>query len=143
MQDAADDLVQRLKHGDSEERRVALALIGTHRYLRLIDHVVAVLATDYDPDVRAMAAWTLDWLSSADSLPALLEALYDTSFGVRAGAGQGLVHLAQRLTPALVVPEVVDVLEDDDYPEARRMAYLVLQRIDDPAARQAVKNYRE
>jgi HEAT repeat protein len=143
MEYSPDDLLQRLNNSDPDERRVALALIGRMRYHALLEHVVTAMITDFDADVRAMAAWTLDLMSSADTIPALIDAMHDASFGVRSNAGWALVHLAQRLTPAMVVPDVIDVLEEDDYPEARRMAYLVLQRIDDADARRAVEDYRE
>lgn len=141
MKRSPTQILKQLKSSDPRDRTVALVLIGRSRLSVLSKEVVQVLEADADPDVRAMAAWTLDLLGLADTIPALLTALYDPYFGVRSNAGWALVHLAHRLFPQLVLPELIDILQDEAHADARQMAYLVLIRIGGREARQAIELY--
>ncbi len=141
MRRSPTQILKQLKSDDPRDRTVALVLIGRARLLDLSPDIIAVLEGDDEPDVRAMAAWTLDLLGVADAVPTLLAALYDPDFGVRSNAGWALVHLARRLVPQVVLPEVIDVLKDEAHPDARQMAYLVLIRIGGRDARQAIEQY--
>jgi HEAT repeat protein len=136
-----EDIYQRMKSRNADERRIAMILIGKARKHELLADVIATLKHDIDGEVRETAAWALDLLGSVDAIPALVEAMYDAVFGVRSNAGWALVHLAQRVIPQLVIPEVVDVLKDREHEAAREMAYLVLVNINDDAARQAIKTH--
>ena len=111
MKRSPDEILSLLESDDSRERVVALVLIGRRRFLHVVEHVEAVMLFDQDNEVRSMAAWTLDVLGVPDSVPSLIQALHDPSFGVRSNAGWALVHLAQRLMFNLVVPDVIEVLE--------------------------------
>ena len=130
-----------IKSRNPDERRVAMVMIGKARYHNMLDDVIHTMQHDIDNEVRAMAAWSLDLLGNAEAVPALVDAMYDTWFGVRSNAGWALVHLAKRLLPQLVLPDVIDVLQDKDNHHAREMAYLVLTNIDDEAARQAIEQH--
>jgi HEAT repeat protein len=136
-----DDLVNQLHSTDPQDRLLAVVTIGRERMYTCIRYVEAAL-NDQNPEVRAMAMWALDLLGSPSTVPVLLRALYDRSFDVRSNAGWGLVHLAQRMIPALVVPELIDILRDEDnYQDARQMAYLVLSRIGGEDAESAIRQY--
>jgi HEAT repeat protein len=140
MTDTLQQVLVRLKSTNPKERSLALVIIGRERF-----HAAADQATDalHDPDheVRAMAAWALDLLGSPITIPALIEALHDSVFDVRSNAGWALVHIAQRIFPALVVPEVVPILRDESNRDARQMAYLVLLHIGGEAAESAIEQY--
>ena len=136
------DMVERLLSSPSpEERRMALITLGKLRYHRLVARVMSILQEDHDTEVRAMAAWTLDILSTPEAVPSLVQAMYDNDFGVRSNAGWALVHLASRMYPPMLLPEVIDVLYDQAHPDAQQMAYLVLKRIDHEDARRAIRDY--
>lgn len=131
----------RLKSSRPADRRIAAILIGKARLFDWIPKLIYLLREDPDKSVREMAAYALDLLSAPTSIPSLIAALYDDAFGVRSGAGWALVHLSERFTPQLVVPDVIEVLCDQDYPHAQEMAYLVLSRIPDDAAADAIQQY--
>lgn len=136
------DIIRRLRSSSPDDRRVGVIMIGKGRVYSLFDHLVAAMKHDLDADVRAMAAWGVDLMSTAEAVPELIEALYDESFGVRSNAGWALVHLSQRFMPEIVVPDVIDVLKsDDDAAHARQMAYLILNNINTDAARAAIRDY--
>lgn len=137
----SEEIQKRLKSRHPDERRVAMILIGKARRHDMLLDVISVMKNDIDDEVREMAAWSLDLLGNAEAIPALVEAMYDPTFGVRSNAGWALVHLAQRIMPQLVVPDMIDVLTDKEHEHAREMAYLVLVNIKDDTARQAIKHH--
>lgn len=136
-----EDVLSRLESENPGDRRVAMVMIGKARMHPLKSAVVEALQTDDDAEVRSMAAWSLDLIGDAHTVPALVEALYDPVFSVRSNAGWALVHLARRYVPQLVLPDVVDVLRDKGNPHAREMAYLVLANIHHPDSRAAIETY--
>lgn len=136
-----DSIRRRLNSDRPDERRVGMVMIGKSRRHSMMKALIDGLKHDDDAEVRAMAAWSLDLLGSVDAVPALVEAMYDTSFSVRSNAGWALVHLAQRIMPEVILPEVVDVLKDESYFPARQMAYLVLSHINHDEARKAIRKY--
>jgi HEAT repeat protein len=135
-----EDLLKQLNSSNSRDQVVALVTIGQERRYSAIPQVVATLK-DRHHEVRAMAAWALDLLRSPETVPALIEALHDPVFEVRSNAGWALVHLAQRVFPNLVLPDVIDVLKDDDNEDARQMAYLVLLHVGGAEAEDAINQY--
>lgn len=141
MKQPLSTIMRQLKSENPSERTVALVLIGKMRVHSVIHEVVSLLELDHDEEVRAMAAWTLDLLGSPEVIPVLVSAMYDKSFGVRSNAGWALVHLAHRMMPSLVVPEVIEVLKDSKHYDARQMAYLILTRIGGKEASDAIKLY--
>lgn len=141
MRYSLEDILNRLESDQASDRRVAMVMIGKARLYNLLDVVVATLQDDTDPEVRSMAAWSLDLMGNAEAIPALIEALYDPAFSVRSNAGWALVHLGRRYLPQLVLPDVVDVLRDEHQPHAREMAYLVLANIHHRDAREAISKY--
>lgn len=140
MKKSTDEIRNLLESRSAAERGLGLALVGKIRCYDAIGHCVMLLR-DRDSDVRERAAWALDQLCSPQTVPALIEAMTDTSFGVRSNAGWALVHIAQRTIPELVVPDVIDVLSDSRNEDARQMAYLVLQYIGGDAAQAAIEQY--
>jgi HEAT repeat protein len=136
-----EEIERRMKSQSPDERRVAMVMIGKARRHELLDKVISTMQNDVDNEVRAMAAWALDLLGNVEAIPALVDAMYDRTFGVRSNAGWALVHLAQRVMPQLVLPDVIDVLQDKDHEYAREMAYLVLSNINDLDARRAIEQY--
>jgi len=141
MSDKIPTIRRQLSSGDPSQRTVALVLIAKSRIHSLTHEVVSLLEHDPSEDVRAMAGWTLDLLGDPDTVPALISAMYDKSFGVRSNAGWALVHMGRRIFPNLVVPDVIEVLKDENNHDARQMAYLVLTRVGGKAAYQAIQNY--
>ncbi len=141
MSDKIPTIKRQLRSDDPSQRTVALVLIGKSRVHSLMPDVIAMLEHDVSDDVRAMAAWTLDLLGDPDTIPYLINAMYDKSFGVRSNAGWALVHIGKRIIPNLVVPDVIEVLKDDDNFDARQMAYMVLTRIGGNSAYQAIQTY--
>jgi HEAT repeat protein len=135
------DIQRRLNSPRADDRRVGAVMIGKARFHDMSDALTEILATDRDAEVRAMAAWSLDLLGNVEAVPALIDALYDEAFGVRSNAGWALVHLAERLLPQVVLPDVIDVLKDKKHFHARQMAFLVLSHIDDDEARRAIKQH--
>lgn len=135
------DIHRRLKSFNPDERRLAVILIGKAKLYTLAYAVINTMHHDTDAEVRAMAAWALDLMGSVETIPDLLKALYDSNFGVRSNAGWALVHMTNRYSPNIVVPELIDILRDVEQPHARQMAYLVLARIQDDTAKEAIKNY--
>ena len=138
----SDDAIRRrLDSKNPDARRVAAVMIGKARHYDYVEDLTRLLIHDIDTDVRAMAAFALDLLGSVDAVPALVEALYDHSFDVRSNAGWALAHIAKRVLPQLVIPDLIDVLQDEEHPRAQQMAYLVLSRIPDDTARDASEGY--
>lgn len=135
------EILRRLRSSKPDDRRVGVIMIGKGRVYTLLDNLTAALKFDEDADVRSMAAWSLDLLSTPEAVPDLISALYDESFAVRSNAGWALVHLARRILPELVVPDVIDVLKDRNESHARQMAYLVLNNINNDVAREAIARY--
>lgn len=138
---AYEEIERRLYSSKADERRLATVMIGKARFYNFLEALISTMHHDEDDEVRAMAAWSLDLLSSAEAIPALIIAMYDTSFTVRSNAGWALVHLAQRISPQLVLPEVIDVLQDYASPDARQMAFLVLSNIHHSDSRHAIATY--
>lgn len=141
MRYSETDILRRLRSTSPDDRRVGVIMIGKGRVYTLLDDLIRVMQQDADAEVRAMAAWGLDLLGTAEAVPALVEALYDESFGVRSNAGWALVHLAARFMPEIVVADVIDVLKEDNAAHARQMAYLVLNNINTDVARAAIREY--
>jgi hypothetical protein len=137
---SADEIMPYLKSPNPRERAIGLMLVGRERVSAALGQTVRLLIDD-DSEVRATAAWALDQLSSPVTVPALLEALYDAEFSVRSNAGWALVHIAKRMLPQVVVPDVIEILRDRTSYDARQMAYLVLYHIDDEASREAIHLY--
>lgn len=135
------DILRRLDSPKPEDRRVGVIMIGKGRVYPLFGYLVDAMKHDQAEDVRAMAAWGLDLMSNAEAVPDLIDALYDEAFSVRSHAGWALVHLAQRFMPEMVVPDVIDVLKDDGKAHAQQMAYFILKRINNDAARIAIRRY--
>ena len=140
MAKSLDDLLVQLQSDDSHERVLAVVTIGRERIHAAVRYVEAAL-NDSDGEVRAMAMWSLDLLGSPATIPSLIRALYDPVFDVRSNAGWALVHLAKRIFPGLVLPDVIEVLRGDDHYDARQMAYLVLSRIGGADADDAIRQY--
>lgn len=141
MDDNLSEIRKYLSHTEASQRIVGLVLIGNSRIQSLKQDVIILLQGDKNEDVRATAAWTLDLLSDPETIPDLVSAMYDKSFGVRSNAGWALVHIGRRILPNLVVPDVIDVLKDETDNDARQMAYMVLTRIGGQLAHQAIKLY--
>ncbi|MGB1287403.1 MAG: HEAT repeat domain-containing protein [Aggregatilineales bacterium] len=136
-----DDIENKLESQRPGERRLGVIIAGKLRLYQLARHIVSIMHHDSDSEVRAMAAWSLDMLGSPDTVPELIGAMYDGDFGVRSNAGWALVHMAKRITPDLILPDVIDVLRDMSNPDARQMAYLVLSRIGGEHAHDAIQCY--
>jgi len=134
-------LKQQLKSADASQRTTALIMIGKSRVYSLAKDASRLLENDTDNEVRAAAAWALDLLGNPETIPTLINAMYDSSFGVRSNAGWALVHMGRRIVPNLVVPDVIDVLKDKSSYDARQMAYLILTRIGGQEDTQAIQEY--
>jgi HEAT repeat protein len=135
-----DDVLVQLRSSNPKDRVVALAIIGKEHYYAATDQVIGALQ-DPEKEVRSIAAWALDLMSSPATIPALLEAMYDATFDVRSNAGWALVHLARRFCPELVLADIIDILRDESNEEARQMAYLALLHIGGEDAENAIKSY--
>lgn len=140
MKKSTEEVLTLLKSDQARERALGLALVGKLCCYPALEQCLLLLR-DPDQEVRERAAWALDQLRSPVAVPALIEALCDTSFGVRSNAGWALVHLAQYTVPELVVPDVIDVLSSSDDEDARQMAFLVLQYIGGETAQDAIRRY--
>lgn len=142
MSESPSDIFVMLHSSNPRERAQALTIIGKKRYYFAYEYGIHALR-DSDDDVRAMAAWALDRLNSPAAVPALLSALSDLVFTVRSNAAWALVHIAQRMTPEMVVPDVVDVLMVSDDADTCEMACLVLYQIGGEAAQEAIRRYKD
>lgn len=138
-----NDLLRRLLSPEARDRQLAAATIGKLRRYDLLPDLIDLMHNDESREVRGMAAWALDLIGSPETVPALLDALYDSDFGVRSNAGWALVHLAQRFVPELLLGEVIEIIQDHETPSAQEMAYLILIRIHHIEARQAAERYRK
>ena len=97
-----------------------------------------------DGEDRAQAVRALAAVEGARAVPDLLQALRgDRDADVRRAALLGLEPLA-RLDPKNILPALIDALRDSK-PEVRMSAVDVVSRIDDPTAKQAIRerNRRE
>ncbi len=130
-----------LNSASARERELALLHVGKYRHAHTASLCVVALKDD-NGAVRAAAAWALDQLSDPNTVEALVSALYDPDFTVRSNAGWALVHLARRIMPTMIVPEVVDVLQQTKSDDARQMAYVVLYHIDDQLSRNILRKFR-
>jgi HEAT repeat protein len=135
-----DDLLIQLHSADPHDRVLAVVTIGRER-IHPATRYVEMALNDSDGEVRAMAMWALDLLGSPATIPVLLRALHDPAFDVRSNAGWALVHLAKRIFPGLVLPDVIEILRNDENHDARQMAYLVLSRIGGDEAEEAIRQY--
>lgn len=135
------EIIEFLRSKEASKRCLGLKLAGRQLEYAALPLASRALVADNDPEVRALAAWTLDQLGSPVTVPALIEALYDPDFNVRSNAGWALVHMAERMIPQVVVPDVVDVMRDRNSSNARQMAYLVLNHIGNESARDAIRRY--
>jgi hypothetical protein len=66
----------------------------------------------------------------------LIDALYDPNLTVRSCATFALIRYGHRIVRA-----VIPVLLDHRHPEARDMAFMILQSIDSEEARYALRRY--
>ncbi len=140
MEKSQTEILLLLQSPKPRERALALTFAGKqHCYAMRVRCIDAL--DDPNNDVRAMAAWALDRLASPETVPALLHALNDTTFGVRSNAGWALVHIAQRIMPEVVVPDVVEILRSADNEDARQMAFLILHHIGGQIADEAINRY--
>lgn len=142
MNDSIEDIRNQLNSSDASERKIALVRVARSRPQGVLTEVIDSLQ-DLDDDVRSTAAWALDLLGDPDAVPSLVQALYDPTFDVRSNAGWALVHLAQRISPHLVVPDMIDVLQASENYDARQMAWLVLKNIGGREATEAIDQYWE
>lgn len=140
MKDPISSIINGLTSPNPNERKIALLRVARTRPRGILGYVMGALHDDHD-EVRAAAAWTLDELGDPDAIPALVDALHDPLFDVRSNAGWALVHLAHRLTPQLVVPDMVDILRGKESEDARQMARLVLEHIGSKDALDAIARY--
>jgi HEAT repeat protein len=140
MKKSFEEVMMMMSSPDATQRALGVKYIGKHRYRQAIDVCIASLSDEND-EVRAFSAWALDRIGDPETIPALIDALEDDTFGVRSNAGWALVHMARRLVAQLVIPDVVDVLRYSDNADARQMAYLVLHHIGGEDARNAMKLY--
>jgi hypothetical protein len=134
---APNDLLKKLENIELEERLEGLSWVARHKYKNFTGDVLQLLQEDTDPEVRAKSAWVLDILQSQSTIPALIDALWDTDFSVRSSAGWALVHQGEA-----AVAGVIEVLRHGDK-EAREIAYQVLRRIPCDEAREAIYRYWE
>lgn len=140
MRMSFEQVMMMVSSPDPNQRSLGMKYIGKHRYHDALAVCISSLDDD-NGDVRAFAAWALDQIGSPESIPALIDALWDDEFGVRSNAGWALVHMARRLLPNLVVPDVIDILRDSENEDARQMAYLILHHIGGETALEAIKLY--
>lgn len=141
MSKSLDDVINLVINSDPAKRSLGFKYIGKHRYMDAIDFCLNALQHDEEEDVRASAAWALDQINSPDTVYDLIQALYDPCYSVRSNAGWGLVHIARRTIPQLVIPEIIDILAESTDEDARQMAYLVLHHIGGDEARRAISRY--
>lgn len=141
MENQSPDEIRKLLTSDvAEDRVLALKLVGKYLHYSL-----AQISIDYlkDPndEVREFAALAMDQLSCVEAVPDLVESLFDTSFNVRTNAGWALINISRKTLPNVVVPDVIDVLQDASDRNARQMAYLVLHHIGGENAQEAIRRY--
>lgn len=118
------DVEEALMSVEPERRIHALTLIAINRIEQHLGTVAKMLNGDPNEEVRERAAWALDNLNDPISIPELIIALHDPSWGVRSNAGWALVHLGS------VVKDVVrKVADESQNRDAREMARLVLERL--------------
>lgn len=141
MQKSFEEVMLLVSSSDPSRRSLGMKYIGKQRYYEAIHVCQLSLHEAEEDEVRASAAWALDEFGSPDTIPDLINALYDPNFGVRSNAGSALIHMARRIIPALVIADVVDVLRDESNPAARHMAFLVLHHIGSSEAQAAIKQY--
>jgi HEAT repeat protein len=129
-----------LASDEASDRILALKLVG-----KFLHYSLAQLSIEYlkDPDdeVREFAALAMDQLSCVEAVPDLVESLFDSSFNVRTNAGWALINISRKTLPNVVVPDVIEVLQDAADRNARQMAYLVLHHIGGESARDAIQRY--
>lgn len=140
MEKSQTEILLLLQSPNSQERALALTFAGKQHCYTMRGRCVDALE-DPDNDVRAMAAWALDRLGSPETIPALINALNDATFGVRSNAGWALVHMAQRMMPEIVVPDIIEILRFSDSYDARQMAFLVLHHIGGDIAEDAIQRF--
>lgn len=143
MKRSFEEIEEYLRSKDTQERYLGLILSGDQRELGAVPHATHALLFDENDENRAMAAWALDQICSPVTVPALIDALYDSTFEVRSNAGWALVSIAKRTIPNVVIPDVVDVMRGADRHEIRHMAYLVLYHIGGDLAQEAIRKYWE
>lgn len=132
----SNDILSHLEHPDSQARETGLRTILETREYDFLGDVLQLLQQDNDPEIRAKAACTLNVLHHPASVPALIDALYDPNLTVRSCATFALIRYGQR-----VVRAVIPVLLDHRHPDARDMAYIILQSIDSEEARYVLRRY--
>lgn len=130
------ELFEKLKSRSKKIRMGALTLVGERKIGEAFEEVIIVLQ-DSDSEIRATAAWVLDKLRDPRAIDPLVNAMADAEFNVRSNAGWALVNLG---SPAIA--SVAEVLHQSKDAEAREMAYQVLYRMGNPAAKQVLKDYR-
>jgi hypothetical protein len=116
-----EEIVDKIKSGEKENRLHALREINVFQLKELLDIVIDTMLNDKSSEVRQSAAFTLDNLNDERALQPLIQAIHDNVFSVRSTAGWGLVHLGDK-----VIPYMKEIIEKSDNAEAREMARLVL-----------------
>ena len=120
----AQEIRDRVKSGNTDDRLSALMDIAIFHLNDLLDETIDVMLNDSSSEVRERAAWTIDNLNDERALSALIRAIHDNTFGVRSNAGWGLVHLGYK-----VVPYMQEIIEKSDNTAAKQMAHLVLDNL--------------
>jgi HEAT repeat protein len=115
---------EHLVSDDPAARISAITQIAAQRLMEHFDRVIHCMLSDRVDGVRERAAWVLDTLNDARSIPALVKAIHDPCWGVRSAAGWALVHLGKG-----VRSDVEKVLYGSENRDAREMARMILQRL--------------
>jgi len=118
------EISDKVKSGNTDERLFALSQIAVFQIKDLLDMAIDVMLNDPSAEVRERAAFTVDNLNDERALAALLQAIHDKTFDVRSAAGWGLVHLGNKVTPYME-----EIMEKSNDPGAREMAKLVLSNL--------------
>jgi hypothetical protein len=101
---------------DPEVREEAVDLLGESKDDRAISHLIGVLRSDENADVRASAADALGDLGYPAALDGLIEALSDSDAMVRESAVDALAEIGGEQAIQALVDTLAD--EDDDVREA-------------------------
>jgi hypothetical protein len=115
------EISDRAKSSDVDERLFALSQIAVFQIKDLLDITIDIMLNDTSSKVREGAAFAIDNLNDERALSALLKAIHDNAFGVRSAAGWGLVHLGDK-----VIPYMDEIIKNSGNAGAREMAQLVL-----------------
>lgn len=115
------EILDKAKSSHKEDRLQALLEIRVFQIDDLLDLVIDLMLHDEFAEVRESAAVTIDNLKDERALAALIQAMCDSTFGVRSSVGWGLVHLGNK-----VIPYMQEIIEKSDNEGAKEMAHFVL-----------------